>query len=256
MERFTGGLFAWATTNTTNNFMKDFKTHFIYWILPGVVTLVCILLYFFNFFRSSAVISPAFNREFGVLENLQLMVLTVIAALSIKAIGKKEDKYEKYIFTAITVLSVFLLLEEIDYGLHYYELLTGQQQNISTRNVHNNGKITGWFKMSSYIFLVLFFVLFPFISRYTKDRFPFLYYISPSNKIITTLICLVLLNQLAFYFYKQDIHTNRSLDGNVSEFEELLTYYIVLLYIRELAKCNKTFPGLFGMRVTKTQPLQ
>lgn len=222
--------------------MKDFKTHFIYWILPTAFTLLCILLYFFNPAGTASIVSPEFNREFGLLEMTQKALIIVVFILALKAAKRTVNKYEKFLLVFIALASIFILLEEIDYGLHYYELIKGQRHNITVRNIHNNGKITSWFKAAAYVFLALFFVVLPAMSKYTQRRFPLINFLSPSFKIVPALISLILLNQLAFYFYEQNVHQNRSLDGNVSEFEELMIYYIVMLYVREIVQTAKPFP--------------
>ncbi|HEX8334689.1 MAG TPA: hypothetical protein VF622_18845 [Segetibacter sp.] len=224
--------------------MKRLRIHFVYWILPTLITLKCILIYFFNFFGSSHIISPEVNREFGILENLQLLLIIIILLIAIRAVRLKENKPEKYLFSFIAALSLFFLFEEIDYGLHYYELFSDNIKNTTIRNIHNNGKITSVFKMTAYIILVVFFGIFPLISAKIKQRVPFLNYIGPSKNIVSATISLFVLNELAFYLYHQNFHSNRSLDGNVSEFEEFMTYYIVMLYIMELANTGKKFQVL------------
>jgi hypothetical protein len=227
---------------------QTFRTHVIYWILPTLFTVICILIYFFDLFGASEIISPSFNREFGILENLQALLILVIVFITARGARLKQNKLEKYIFYLIAVLSVFFFLEELDYGLHFYELITGRDGDEKVyilykaekiRNIHNTGKNTNILKMTSYVIIVLFFVLLPILKQITKHNLPIIHKITPSVYIIYTVISLFLLNQFAFYLYRQDFHTNRSLDSNVSEFEELMFYYIVLLYIAKMAGFNK-----------------
>ena len=224
---------------------NTFRTHFIYWILPTLVTLVCILIYFYDFFSASEIVSCAFDREFGILENLQLLVILITAFIAARGARLKKIKLEKYIFYSIAVaVLVFFFLEEIDYGLQFYEFITDnkvytQYGSEKIRNIHSNGKNTNILKLVSYGIIVLFFVLLPMLGAFRKNNSPFLQYITPTVYIIYPVISLFLLNQFAFYLYEQDFHTNRSLDGNVSEFEELMFYYIILLYITEMTSINK-----------------
>jgi hypothetical protein len=206
-------------------------------------------MYFFNFFGLSQFIASEQNREFGVLEHLQLALILVIFFIAVKAYKRKETKPEKYLFAFVAALSFFFLLEEIDYGLHYFELFSDNPPQPQIRNFHNNGSITSVFKMTAYVVIVVFFLLLPLVPNSTRRKFPFLEYISPSKKIITTAICLFLINEAAFYFQRQNLHVNRALDGNTSEFEEFMTYYVVMLYILEMADIRKRFHMPFSTPV-------
>jgi len=227
------------------------RKHFIYWILPFTAVLLCILIYFFNWLGATEVISPSFNREFGLLESLQVLILVIIFYIAIKAAINKPNKLEKYLFAFIAVLSIFFLFEEIDYGLHYYDLLTGKEGEQKAfiiggeekiRNIHSTGKNTSILKMLSYIIIGLVMIILPLLPARIKQKNSFIAYISPSRYIVLTAIALVIINQIAFYIYKKKIHINRSLDSNISEFEELMFYYIIVLYIWEVAHKDKKWP--------------
>lgn len=99
--------------------MQRFKAHLIYWILPSVIILACIVFYFYDIFHWSAYIAPEFNREFGVVENLQLLIIILMAATALKGARLRIYQVEKNVFKIIFILSVTLFLEEIDYGIHY-----------------------------------------------------------------------------------------------------------------------------------------
>ena len=105
--------------------MKNFTKHFVYWILPLLIMLPCIYIYFFNPFGLSWLIAPVINREFGVIENLQLALLAGIFLFAVKGFRRKKLKAEKYAYMLLGTAAVFCFLEEIDYGLHYYEYLAG-----------------------------------------------------------------------------------------------------------------------------------
>jgi hypothetical protein len=85
----------------------------------------------------------------------------------------------------------------------------------------------------------LFFVALPLLPYSIKTKYPLLNYLSPSTLIIITALSLLILNQIALYLYKHYDYDNPSLDSNVSEFEEGMTYYIIFLYIREMVKKPK-----------------
>ncbi len=227
------------------------RKHFIYWILPFTVVLLCILVYFFNWLGASEILSPSYNREFGLLESLQVLILGIIFFIATSAAINKKIKLEKYFFAFIAVLSIFFLFEEIDYGLHYYDLLTGKEGEEKAyivageekiRNIHSTGSNTSILKMASYVIVALIMIILPLLPGWIKQKNSFIAYISPSSYIVLTAISLIIINQMAFFIYAKNIHTNRSLDSNISEFEELMSYYIILLYIWEMADKKKKWP--------------
>jgi hypothetical protein len=222
-----------------------FKLHFIYWILPSAITLLCSIVYFLNPFNLAEVIAPDFNREFGLVENIQLALLVIIFCLSIKGFRSRTIKLEKYGFLLLAMATAFIFLEEIDYGLHYIEYFQGKTQaevkyemevEKKIRNVHNSGHLNGKFKFTSYVFIVVFFVVLPLIPKRISKQNRLLNFFTPSQWIITTAISLLITNKIAFFFYKNYNLYNRSLDRNVTEFEEGMIYYIIMLYVWEMVK--------------------
>lgn len=227
---------------------NNFKTHFIYWILPSVITLACILIFYLNLFGLSPIIAPEQNREFGVVENIQLLLLLTIFFLAIRGARTHNTKMERYAYIVVAATTVFIFLEEIDYGLHYYDILTGRNKDEvagievfdkKIRNIHNQGDyVLNIMKLISYAVIIIFFVTLPLLPKKWKQNYPLLAYLSPSTYIVFTSISLLVLNQLALYLYKNYDYSNTSLNANVSEFEEIMTYYIIYLYIREMLQKN------------------
>ena len=225
---------------------NKFKTHFIYWILPSVVTLCCILVFYLNLFGLSEIIAPEHNREFGVVENIQLALLLMIFLLALKGARTHKVQIEKYAYILVAAATAFVFLEEIDYGLHYYDILTGRSKdNVAAiqvfdtkiRNLHNNeNNVLNIMKLISYGIIILFFVVLPLLPDKLKQKHPLLAYLTPSRYIVITAFCLLVLNQFALYLYKNFDYSNASLNANVSEFEEIMTYYIIFLYIREMVR--------------------
>jgi hypothetical protein len=226
-----------------------FNNHLLYWIAPTIVMLFLILAFYLNWFGLSEVIAPKINREFGIIENIQNILLILIFLLALKGFRTREIKIEKYGYIIIMAATAFMFLEEIDYGLHYYDYIKGRQDdeltkvaifNEEVRNFHNNGSvILNVLKLVSYAVIILFFVALPLLPYSIKTKYPLLNYLSPSTLIIITALSLLILNQIALYLYKHYDYDNPSLDSNVSEFEEGMTYYIIFLYIREMVKKPK-----------------
>lgn len=237
-----------------------FKKHFIYWILPSFVTLSCTLIYFYNLFGLEDFIAPRRNREFGLIENIQLLLLILIFLTAIKGFRKRIEKIEKYGFLLVAILTAWMFLEEIDYGLHYYDHLTGKEEitkvvvfDNEVRNIHNNGPMQNLLKLTAYGVIIIFFVLFPLLPAKYKQRHPILNLLNPSRLIITTATCLLILNQIALYLYRKYNTPTSALTANVSEFEEIMIYYIILLYLREIVKKPQ---GLLSLNRYKKDSLQ
>jgi hypothetical protein len=104
------------------------------------------------------------------------------------------------------------------------------------RNIHNNGPMQNLFKLTAYGIVAIFFVVLPFLPVAYKERYPFLNLLSPSKYMIAPAVCMLILNQIALYLYRQYNTPTSALTANVSEFEEIMIYYILLLYFRELLK--------------------
>lgn len=227
----------------------QYKKHIIYWALPSAITVLSSLVYFFNVFGLAQVIAPDFNREFGLLENSQLLLLLIIFCLCIKKIKTSRVKVEKYWFLLLAILTVFIFFEEMDYGVHYIDYFNGKTTETvkyemyvekKARNIHNTGSLTGKFKLTSYFIIVLFFVIMPLLPKRINERFAIIRFLSPSRWIVTTAISLLVTNKIAFYLHEHHNRFNRSMDGNVSEFEESMTYYIILLYLWEMVKKSES----------------
>ncbi len=230
--------------------MSKFRKHLIYWILPSIVVGLCMGIYFFDIFGMSYLIAPEFNREFGILENIQLLIIFAIILLSFNNSKKAKTKPIRFIFILILIGSIFIFLEEIDYGLNYYEYFSGTSNgpaqiasgsNNSIRNIHNQGNLTRLIKFFGYLFFVLI-IVFPFLLKRIKIKNKYLDYFAPEHYFIYTLLSMILLNQAAEYI--DDLLKNSeisALNSNVSEFEEVFIYYIVFLLVLEKGRALLAF---------------
>ncbi len=211
---------------------------------------LCMCIYFFDILGMSYLIAPEYNREFGIIENIQLLIILAIILVSYKNSTKAKIKSIRLIFILILISSIFIFLEEIDYGIHYYDYLTGKSKeqlkiesldNNSIRNIHNQGNLTRYLKLFAYVLFALIIVS-PIIFKRLKFRSKYLNYLAPKHYFIYTLLSMVLLNRAARYIDKflKNNEVN-SLNSNVSEFEEVFIYYILLLYILEKSTSLLTF---------------
>lgn len=219
------------------------KNHFIYWILPSLFILLCAGVYFFNWFGLSFVIAPTVNREFGLLENTQLLLILAVIILAIRKVKFSSVKKERLLFTCIAAFSFFVFLEEVDYFLHVVDYIKGiPETDTEVRNLHNQGNLLHFIKLAVYISFVVILALLPLAKDFISRRIPALAYFIPSRWFILSLIAMVILNQWALYADKSMADAAAvSLNSNISEFEECFIYYIGLLYVRELTKKEMKF---------------
>jgi hypothetical protein len=219
------------------------KKHIVYWILPSLVVTICMVIYFSNFLGLSFIIAPEINREYGVIENIQLLIILSMIVMSYRSYRIAKINLIKYVFIGFVLFSIFMFLEEIDYGAHLFDYFSGRSEQEALaesgsnkiRNIHNQWNLVHYMKNFVYISFILFLVVVPAILRKVKFSNQYLDWIIPSKYFIYTLISMALVNQLAFFLDKAIEHHNiNSLYNNISEFEEVFIYYIMLLYLLEL----------------------
>lgn len=228
-----------------------------YVFVPLSINLLLVGLYFSGHEFSQYLVSPVIEdlpfrswREFGLLEQLQNLLILIIVVLFIYTAFQKESQLEKVFFATGAAVFLFLFLEEIDYGLHFYSYVTGNCTETGNYNWHNlkslgkrqNGT---YLKKISDLAMIVWFILFPLLNR--KVSFPpRLERAIPSPWFIPTLIIAACTSSLAHYLdgLEWDIinGVQGSLFGNTSEFRETNTYYICLLYAMQLTRANFKHP--------------
>lgn len=223
----------------------------LYFAVPLVISLTLIGMYFSGVQGLQQIVAPAIknmnpdsSRELGLLENLQNIELIVIAAMAFWAVKIKPARWEKVAFGFIGLAVLFLLMEEIDYGLHYIEYARGVtwQDSVEVRNLHNQGKnTTQILKQLNDIATILLFLVFPLV--FWKSKNALIQYVRPSVWSIATLAAMLIVRTVAHELRDAGVGTIGSISrGNISEFRELVTYYLGILYVHELV-----FARRFGM---------
>lgn len=233
----------WALLVVELNRMSP-KQHFWYWIFP-VTLLAVLMLFFFSGIPALVelinpkMVDPESNKEWGLLENIQLAIIAIIIVLSTYAIAKKKPILQRFGFGLITAFAIFVFLEETDYGMHMTEYFTGVGQSqlekiAGIENFHNtyDSLPAKFFKRSVYLAMSLLFIIAPFLNHNFENRT--ISYLIPLRRIaivaIVTILCeiiarmLVPLNNLQF----------EDLNMDIGEFSEILVYYVFLLYLWQL----------------------
>ena len=212
------------------------RKNFYYWILPLVSISILVLMNYSGIGILQTIVSPEINREFGLLENLQLLVLAVVFFVCLKSIDRKRHKTENFAYAFLALLFFVAFLEEIDYGIHYYEYFfrSGVEDKSIVRNIHNQGNNNYYLRQTTYVVMVLCFVLLPLLKEKIKSSF--IRHFCADKMIISSFAVYLFIGQLARRLPQWGMEVNESLRGNHQEFEELAFYYIILLYIYELAR--------------------
>ncbi len=213
----------------------------VYFVIPAVVTLALIAGYFSGIGWVQQAVSPRIpqlgpssGREFGLLENIQNLLLLVIIATTAGGARRKALRLEKAAMAFLTVFAVFILLEEIDYGRHYYEYFAGipPHEAAQVRNIHNVGNLTNVIKGCLNVGMGLLFVVFPL--AFAKSRSPALRYLAPDRWCILTMVAMVGCSRLAHALRDAGWDTQLTVNKNISEFREVSIYYIFMVYLYTL----------------------
>lgn len=217
-------------------------------ILPAVLSLLLMGMYFSGNVWLRNIVAPTMDnmplfssREFGALELLQNFFLLCVAFYSIRCFMAAREGLVKLVALMLIVISVFTLLEEIDYGAHFIEYFTGEHGSLAQetwdRNWHNKTNASGvqnvsYLKLAANITILTGFVLAPLLLSNVRNRTMRL--LVPSRWMIATVLVIVLMSYLAHYLddagYSVIGESQGNLHKNVSEFRELNMYYLFLLY--------------------------
>lgn len=218
---------------------------FFYWVLPTAVILTYVLMYFSGNPALQSLIAPAFNRELGLLESTQHLLLVALVVMTVRGWRGAEAPMEKLGYGLATALAIFQLLEELNYGYHYLHALGLIADTGDVRwNVHNRGLSTPM-KSAGDLVLFLYFFLFPLV---TRSSWPgWLRFLAPPRLLAVTVLCSVAVSKFGHHLNDNATLSNHVLENGVSEFREAFIYYAVLVYVRELV-ANRRWPGWKGER--------
>jgi hypothetical protein len=218
-------------------------SRFYYWTLPIIVMVPQIIMYFSGVRWMVEIVCPSVNREFGTIENLQLVTILFMAIVCFYGALRKTALIEKAGFALLTIFSLLVLGEEMDWGAHFVQYYTGEKSTFFSRfvgetNIHNQEGNAKWFKRPVYPIMILLFIVFPYFRE--KLKHPFLQYITPKKLIIGTAIITLFSDLIPRYIVKLNIRPDAGLGVNIGEFSEVMVYYIFALYLYEIV-FEKTF---------------
>jgi len=145
--------------------MKEIYSKYFHIVVLGVVfSFITINLLVHVTFGFSEVylefLAPEWNRELGLLENLQNIILLLCLWLVIKLYRRENTSIYKYTYIAISFFLCFLFFEEVDYFMHFYDFIFyGKEPYVTSikgfRNIHNIDFMTFWRRLFFSILLLL-----------------------------------------------------------------------------------------------------
>ena len=226
----------------------------IFVFIPLILNVILMGLYFSGVGYLQQIVAPTIEwlpsnswREFGLLEQLQNSFLLAAVLILLAAAVYHRNTLDRLCFVGGALIFAFLFLEEIDYGLHFYELFIGEDTGIRTRNWHNqenDGKQN--VKKFKQIMDVLMFILFIFLPL-IKNRISIqlIRNVTPSRWFIVGFAIGITASKVAHLLDTQGMGTinavEGNLSGNISEFRELSNYYFFMLYAIQLLKSGSLF---------------
>jgi len=183
-------------------------------------------------------------REFGIVEIFQNLFLISIIAIFVYAVFTKKSVVDRGLYFIALCLFLFLFLEEIDYGFHYYEWVTGDlikgHRNWHNRPTEGGGDNIRGVKQLSDFLMIIVFVLLPLLSlvkplKKFLGSFAFIPVIQFTGMIVIAFI----FARIAHFLDDAGLGLingiqEHQLSTDISEFRETSNYYIYLLYALQL----------------------
>jgi hypothetical protein len=226
----------------------------IFLIIPGSIILLLMAMYFSGSTFLQQIIAPTVDgispnswREFGLLEQLQNILLAATIGVLFLAATKEKYPLDRIFYYGGSAVFLFLLLEEIDYGIHFYEFIIGDTSGIEVRNWHNQ-KTDGKqnvkrFKQVVDILIILQFIVLPLMRNRISNQL--LRTLIPSRWFILGFVLIVACSKFAHLLDDRGMGiisgVEGNLSGNISEFRELGNYYFFLIYAFQLYQSGSLF---------------
>lgn len=222
--------------------ISKLRVLFYYFFIPVFLFTVFSVLYITGGDEVREVIAPQFNREFGVLENMQNLMLIAAIGYSIFIYFRMDiiTKLERMVILGLGFLGLLILLEETDYGMHFYDFLMGRPifsssirfRGMYLRNLHNISFLIEIFRFFKGTLFWCAFCLFVFFFK-NKQEFSLI----PKKWIIFPILFACFLPPILFFFKIDGLNPERYHRSQmISELNEMLLYYTFFLYLYEFKK--------------------
>jgi hypothetical protein len=192
----------------------------LYGVVPFIGIASLAVFYFSDVQLLRSIVSPARGKEFGLLESLQNALL--LGSVGIAALGVRRVRggAVKAMLATVFLGTLFLLLEETDYGAHYL----GTQ----TSNLHSLGYLETVLESAAQFGMMIFFGAFAIL--FADSRHRLLRAIAPDRFCVLTIFVISALQEVIWRMPA----VSGTLSGHEIEFTELGMYYLVLIYVMDL----------------------
>jgi hypothetical protein len=201
-------------------------------IFFAIVVPACVWL-LLDFESCLSVLAPPENRELGTIELSQVVVLIAIILTCTRQVTLSNGIIKKQLsWVFLSMLLIFVLLEEIDYGLHYYEYFMDKNFYSTNfngfRNVHNQAENNKIIRVFVFSIQIICFGVLPFF-RLTIGSKPFkpIYGYFYWSVGILVYVFIFFSEQ---YFSAQDIIKIRE-SQFIGETRELAMYLILFVFL-------------------------
>jgi hypothetical protein len=208
--------------------------HMLYWGYLLILSLVLIIFYFQGAPWMQELAAPTYNREFGLVENAQNVMLLFTAYIAFRLVIKRTRGWIRLGYFLIFGTVVFTFLEEIDYGYHYINYLNNADAAARSinHNIHNTPNTNNRIRLMFYLLILVFVIILPY---FPSRKLPqVVKHFVPTIRLQLTVLAFLVTSQTVGLFNKFSTSTNMVLHGNLSEFEELCLYYLVMMYVYRL----------------------
>lgn len=174
------------------------------------------------------------RREFGLLENIQAALILAMSVIAFRTAYRCGVRYVRWFIYLVGACATMLLLEEIDYGMHFYDYVmkVPLEETVKTRNLHNQGDITLRLKQLSDAITLGFFVIAPFMAGRIRNLN--IRYLIPDRYSVLTVLAAIITRTVAHAL--DDRGMGYGLGSNIAEFREMVTYYVMFLWACQLAR--------------------
>ena len=192
----------------------------LYGAVPFVTVGGLMIAYYSGVGWLRQVVAPDSGKEFGLLENLQNALLAAITVIAVLGIRRKGLRWERISLAILFAGSLFMLLEETDYGFQYTDA--------TPVNLHDLGSVELTLEHAARFGGLIFFGGFAILFAGSPNRL--LRYLAPDRFAVLTILLVTSCWEMAIRLPAGD----GSLTGHELEFAELGIYYIVFLYAYDM----------------------
>ena len=225
------------------------RQHLWYWAVPILVIALLMAFFFSGVPGLVKLVNPKMidlsaNKEWGLLENVQLLVIVGILWVTAYATMSVSPTLLRLGYGLLTLFAIVIFLEEIDYGYHFTEYFTGEGKSqlseiVGIYNLHNINDNFGaiWFKRFVYLVMLMLFIIMPFWKF--RNAPALIAYLSPLPKIVIPAGITIVTEIVARALVPMRHMNLDSIQMDIGEFSEVMIYYTFLLYLCQLVYDKK-----------------